>query len=346
MRPQAAAIALLPFVLTGAVGKTCSEGSDCTNYPSVRVETLSTRPVIGVLAQPAGTDLGGPNSSYIVASYVKWLEAAGVRVAPILWNISKDELAAAFAQVNGLLLPGGDAGTHGGYAEAAWHLLDLAKASNDDGHHFPVWGTCQGHEQLAEYGSGELLPSVLKPTTGTEGWITPLNFTAAASESRLLANVGRDVLEAFGNRPITINLHQYSVYAADFERNGSAMRSFFKVIATNVDSKGTAFVSLMEGRRYPFYGSQFHPEKNAYEWEQPWERNNTESRAEAHSAAAVAAMQYLASFFASEARKNAHLYPGVPTIGKEPLPLIYKFTPVATVAIASAKWEQCYIFRS
>ena len=37
--------------------------------------------------------------------------------------------------------------------------------------------------------------------------------------------------------------------------------SMFDVLSTNKDKKGTAFVSTIEAKKYPFYGVQWHPEK-------------------------------------------------------------------------------------
>ena len=48
------------------------------------------RPIIGVLSQPG--DPAPPGQSYIAASYVKWLESAGARVVPILYDMSEAEV--------------------------------------------------------------------------------------------------------------------------------------------------------------------------------------------------------------------------------------------------------------
>merc|ERR1711924_250510 len=45
--------------------------------------------------------------------------------------------------------------------------------------------------------------------------------------------------------------------------------AFFEVISTNQDADGKEFVSLLEARKHPFYSSQFHPEKNAFECASP-----------------------------------------------------------------------------
>jgi gamma-glutamyl hydrolase len=41
------------------------------------------------------------------------------------------------------------------------------------------------------------------------------------------------------------------------------MNKYFRVIATNKDENGIKFISIVESKLYPFYGVQFHPEKNA-----------------------------------------------------------------------------------
>jgi hypothetical protein len=67
------------------------------------------RPLIGILSQPKyWTGAPAAPGGYIAASYVKYLEAAGARAVPILFNEANTAtLARKFAAVNGVLLPGG-----------------------------------------------------------------------------------------------------------------------------------------------------------------------------------------------------------------------------------------------
>ena len=51
--------------------------------------------------------LSNPNSSYVAAAYVKWIEAAGGRAVPIRFYVSDGELKRLFDSINGLILPGG-----------------------------------------------------------------------------------------------------------------------------------------------------------------------------------------------------------------------------------------------
>lgn len=53
----------------------------------------------------------------------------------------------------------------------------------------------------------------------------------------------------------------------------------------------TEFISSVEHKKYPFYGVQFHPEKNAFEW-------TIESIP--HSADAILVEQFYGNFFVNE----------------------------------------------
>jgi gamma-glutamyl hydrolase len=44
------------------------------------------------------------------------------------------------------------------------------------------------------------------------------------------------------------------------------METFWTPLATNLDKEGVEFISAMEAKNYPFYATQFHPEKTANEW--------------------------------------------------------------------------------
>lgn len=44
------------------------------------------------------------------------------------------------------------------------------------------------------------------------------------------------------------------------------MNNDFNVLSTNFDDNGIEYVSTIEHKRYPIFGTQWHPEKNTYEW--------------------------------------------------------------------------------
>lgn len=100
----------------------------------------------------------------------------------------------------------------------------------------------------------------------------------------------------------------------------------------NKDWNGLEFISTIEHKHYPFYGVQFHPEKNLYEWV----RNKNIS----HTANSIYASQYFAQFFVSEARKSDHHFEDSKT---EDQYVIYNYPAAFTGAVGSA-FEQAYMF--
>ena len=105
-------------------------------------EEQTFRPLIGVLSQGGAPAPEG--YSYIAASYVKFIEAAGARAVPILHDMDRKEIERRFRAVNGIILPGGAQSLRPGekYYDAASLIFNLTLQANDDGDFFPLHGTC------------------------------------------------------------------------------------------------------------------------------------------------------------------------------------------------------------
>lgn len=56
---------------------------------------------------------------------------------------------------------------------------------------------------------------------------------------------------------------------------------------------GTEFISSFEHNKYPFYGVQFHPEKNAFEWK---------IESIPHSAESILIQQFFSNFLVNEGK--------------------------------------------
>ncbi|XP_030274407.1 gamma-glutamyl hydrolase [Sparus aurata] len=282
---------------------------------AAKIQPLNYRPVIGVLAQenlPGDTFARG--SSYIAASYVKFLEGGGARVVPIRINCTEEEYAKIFSTINGLLLPGGDVDIETSqFTRASKILYNLALKANDAGDYFPIWGTCQGLQQLAVLTANKNLLTL----TDTKAVALPLTFTAAARSSRLFRSFPKDLLQSLAEENITGNFHSWSLSLRNYSQSYK-LKSFYKVLSTNNDGK-TEFISTMEAYRYPFYAVQWHPERPTYEW--------VEKPGLVHTPSAVRVCFYIASFFVSEARKNHHHFSSP---AEEQSALIYNFSPVFT----------------
>lgn len=60
-----------------------------------------SKPHSGVLAQGSSSSIKKYGSSYIAASYIKYLESAGARVVPILVNQTDEYYGNIFKSLNG-----------------------------------------------------------------------------------------------------------------------------------------------------------------------------------------------------------------------------------------------------
>jgi gamma-glutamyl hydrolase len=273
------------------------------------------RPVIGVFSQQTDTitDSGSIDptveqelSSYrymIPASYVNWIGQAGGRVLPILLDQSAEYYEDVFAKVSGILFPGGNQGIEPSdvYTEEGEQLWQLAKRANDDGVYFPIWGTCLGFEELSvlETGDGD----VISDDVVAVNLPLPLRYTPAAADSRLLSSMPADLVRALADQAIAFNSHEHGLLVSEYESD-PALNEFFDLLSVNETPEGVEFVSTIEAKDYPFYGTQWHPEKNNFEWSQNSDYSNLN-----HSPEAVAVSQATAGFFVAEARRSPHHFP-------------------------------------
>ena len=141
---------------------------------------------------------------------------------------------------------------------------------------------------------------------------------------------GSTVLEAIATNAYPFHNHRSGVEPTAFAANAN-LTAFFNVLATNVDRGGRAFVSIIEGKSVPVYATQFHPEKNMFEW-------NTFETID-HSFEAVHSMQHFANFFVNEARQNSQAFVSV---AAENAALIYNYAPAFTGLAADADFVQTY----
>lgn len=86
------------------------------------------------------------------------------------------------------------------------------------------------------------------------------------------------------------------------------------------------------GRRYPIFGTQWHPEKNGFEW-----RVNSTIP---HTTNAVQVMQYMANFFVEQARQNTNRFD---SLDDEVKCLIYQYSPEFT-DLDESHFQQLYFF--
>merc|ERR1712166_3436 len=319
----------MPFsvLLTAVVALICIV--ECT-------ATINDRPIIGIMTQPLGTENSTPKgqTTYIAASYVKFIESGGARVVPVHYDATPSELTKVFGQINGLVMPGGgaDLSNTTAFRQSGQVLYDLAIRANDNGVRFPIWGTCMGFQFLALLTAQD--DSILcKACFDSDGTPMPLTFAEpAASHSALFAGLSAELKHKLATKNLTENSHHDGIFPATFKTNGR-LESFYNVLSTNVDYANAPSSSTIEAKKYPFAATQWHPEKNNFEWGQ-----SLGKAAIPHGADATLVSQYMANFVVSEARQNTHSFD---TMKEETAALIYNYPAVPD---PNGYFEQVYIW--
>lgn len=252
----------------------------------------TTSPVVGILAQPNSFS-NDTSHQYIAASYVKWLEVGGARSVPIPYDAPPALLDDLLSQINGLLLPGGGAPL----PPSVSYLLDRIVDGNNQGKYFPVWGTCLGFEFLVSYVGGE---GAMESGFKAENVSLPLELVH-------IKELYQDpfIFQTVQTKNVTMNNHKKAIEPDHFLSN-DRLRLLWDITSINHDKSGRPFVSTIEPvdpDRFPFYGVQYHPEKNAFEFA-TYPSTNIPFEAIDHSDEGVAFSAYMARFFVQLVRRG------------------------------------------
>lgn len=190
-------------------------------------------PNIGIMTQPAkGNYHKFGFKSLIPASYAEWIEQLGANVIPIPYTLDKDQIKALMYQLNGVLLPGGGTQVFGPslyefYRERVYYILDVAKELNEEGIHFPVWGTCMGYEQIVNWASGfTIWPTVVANyhVPRRVHWNKDL-----LKNSKFRKYLSDKDLSALENQQISFFNHKFSISKENFEKNEHLKKSLLPI---------------------------------------------------------------------------------------------------------------------
>ncbi|XP_058221454.1 gamma-glutamyl hydrolase 2-like isoform X2 [Rhododendron vialii] len=291
---------------------------------------LNFRPVIGILSHPGDGASGrlnnASNASYIAASYVKFVEAAGARVIPLIYNEPPDVLYEKLNLVNGVLFTGGWAKS-GPYFKVVDGIFKKILEKNDGGDHFPLLAICLGFELLTMIISKD--NNILESFKASDQAST-LEFAKEMNiEGTVFQRFPPDLLRKLSTDCLVMQNHQYGISPEKFLENMD-LCNFFKILTNSADSDNKVYVSTVQARNYPVTAFQWHPEKNAFEWGLSMIP---------HSEDAIQVTQYVANFFVSEARKSLNRPPTRKVLNN----LIYNYSPTYC-GKAGKGYDEVYIF--
>ncbi|GLT72424.1 hypothetical protein SLA2020_443610 [Shorea laevis] len=291
---------------------------------------LNYRPVVGILSHPGDGASGrlnnATNASYIAASYVKFVESAGARVIPLIYNEPPEVLLEKLQLVNGVLFTGGWAKS-GLYLETLRRVFKKVLEKNDAGEHFPLYAICLGFELVTMIVSKDR--NILERFSAADQASTLQFMKNINVEGTVFQRFPPDLLKKLGTDCLVMQNHVYGISPERFQEN-PALSSFFKILTTSADENDKVYVSTVQAHSYPVTAFQWHPEKNAFEWGLSMIP---------HSEDAIQVTQHVANFFISEVRKSLNRPPTTKVLDN----LIYNYSPTYC-GKAGKGYDEVYIF--
>ncbi len=103
----------------------------------------------------------------------------------------------------------------------------------------------------------------------------------------------------FEDHNVTYNSHHWSMNPDKFNTD-KGLASMFKLTGISHMPNGTAIVASIESEQYPFFGTQFHPEKPT--------RIFKEDQIIDHSWLSIQLNTHFAQYFVYQARRNNQTY--------------------------------------
>lgn len=176
---------------------------------------------------------------------------------PIVYNETAAVTLEKMKHMDAVVFPGGD----GDYDVLGRRVFDEVVKKNDAGQFFPAWGICLGYENMVKYTSsiGWDILDRLEISTAS----LPLQFVKNPLKTRFYESLGVKALE-FVKGNFTYNSHSWGLDPKKMESDKD-LSAFWDLTAISyIPNNGThprSFVASIEAKKYPIFGTQYHPEK-------------------------------------------------------------------------------------
>ena len=195
---------------------------------------------VGIISTPLDLN-GSDGSSHIAKKYVDWMEDNGVHVIPIPYDTTEHEKY--FNIINGLLIVGnvpGEIMKNTTYIECVTKFFILSLRE-----YFPIWGICAGFQMLL------CLVGGIKLKNNVLSGLYPIK----TKKSRMFT-FSPKYIDYLENYKSAFHSNHYGISSKDFLKNKHIKRFY------NITSTCKEYVSSIESKYYPIYGTQWHPENH------------------------------------------------------------------------------------
>lgn len=232
-------------------------------------------------------------------AYVTYLEAAGARVVPLILGEPEEVTMEKLSKLNGVFLPGGG----GSYTDFGRVIMERIVQYNDDGVYYPVFGVCLGYENMMKYAADagvNITSSYILHETSL-----PLEFVVDTATSSMWADLGAGY-HNFETEAMTYNSHGNGIDPEKFTTDLGLAEMYRLTSISYLPEDGRPFTATVEAWDYPFFGTQFHPEKSMAMF-------NTNVGID-HSWVSLTSQRYLSDHFMQQARQNTNYWGDFSTV--------------------------------
>ena len=319
----------------------------------------NNEPLIGILTLPCYVEEYYCNfttpkhesaTTYLPASYVKWLESGGARIIPLQSDDSLENINKILPKLNGVLITGGAANFD---LNSFWYNqlnnilnnLRLFNKQQSNKKSIPLWATCLGFEAVQCLTAQS---TKIKISRDSEDKALQIDFVENAyNDSTIFNNSFIDdsystlIYNKLSSENLTMNFHSYGISPSAYNGSYPLLSNNFTILGTSLDEYGLKFVSLIQSKNNKingdlyWFGSQFHPEKPQYIFDKNNGNNNI-----VHNIDAIMTNQYFATFFVNECRlRNDNIMDTNEYNDK----VIYNYQPYF-IYNGTHSYEQVYLF--
>ena len=227
--------------------------------------------------------------SYHQICYEQFLKIQGLEVVHLNYHSEKGEIACAMDSIDGVLLTGGGyfwphesttinsleyfkviTPRNEPYLDYIKEIMDKAKSINDNGRHFPIFAICLGFEGILLAES-----DFAYPIAHVKHWDCNRKIKLKEGDSKLKCVLTDNQIKNMTTKDLLYFYHSLGFTEAMFHDYKSLTDNYDITATVSIGDYGSCIASF-EHKKYPFFGTQYHPEKNMFDYGTDFNPNHSD----------------------------------------------------------------------